>query len=101
MQAQLVVGGLQRRVELVGAMDPAAIDDQHDLVAGGAESRHHWMDILTQCLRLKVWDDCREDFGGAVLDGAKHTEQHAAGDPAPRAIPQPCWPFETLLAFEL
>src|SRR4029453_13703057 len=48
MEAKLVVVVLKGRVELGGAMDPAAIDDHHDLFAGGAESRHHLMDILAQ-----------------------------------------------------
>src|SRR4029434_10737456 len=43
LEAKLVVVVRQGRVELVGAMDPAAIDDHHDLFAGGAESRHHLM----------------------------------------------------------
>jgi hypothetical protein len=76
---------LQGRVELVRSVDAAPIDDHHDLFAGGAEGRHHLVDILAQLLGIKVWDDFIEDFRRAILDGADDTEQHAAGDPAPRA----------------
>ena len=75
-------------------MDPAAIDDHHDLFAGFAEDRHHLMDILAQLLGIKVGHDFIEDFGGAILDRPNDAEQHAAGDAAPRAILQPRLAFE-------
>ena len=96
--AVVVVGG---RVELVRSMDTAAIDDHDDLFPGFAEGRHHLMDILAQLLGIKVGHDFREDFGGAILDGADDAEQHAAGDPAPGAIAYPCLAFEGFLAFYL
>ena len=89
------------RVELVSPMDPAAIDDHHDLFAGVAEGRHHLMDILAQLLGIKVRHDFIEDFGGPILDCSNDTQQHAAGDPAPGAIAHPRLPFEGLLAFDL
>ena len=101
MEAQLAVVVVEGRVELVRPMDAAAIDDHHHLFAGFAEDCHHLMEILTQLLGIKVRDNFIEDFGGAVLDRAKHTEQHAARDTAPGAIAHPCLAFETLLAFDL
>src|SRR6267378_7654139 len=67
MEAKLVVVVLQGRVELVRPMNPAAIDDHHDLFAGFAEGSHYLMDILTQLLGIKVGHDFIEDFGRAVL----------------------------------
>ena len=68
-------GSAQGSRELVGAMDPAAIDDHHDLFAGGAESRHHLMDILAQLLGIKVGHDFIEDFRGALLHRTDDAEQ--------------------------
>ncbi len=45
--------------------------------------------------------DFREDFGGALLDRPKDTEQHAVGDTAPGARASPRLAFEGLLAFDL
>ena len=45
--------------------------------------------------------DFIKDFGGAVLDGPKDTEQHTAGDTAPGAMAYPRLAFEGLLAFDL
>jgi len=47
MEAKLAVIVLQGRVELVRPMNPAAIDDHHDLFPAFAEGRHHLMEILT------------------------------------------------------
>jgi hypothetical protein len=101
MQAQLVVVVVESRVELVRPMDPAAIDDHHDVFAGFAEGRHDLMEILAQLLGIKVRHDFIEDFGGAILDGPNDTEQHAARDTAPGAILYPRLPFEGLLTFHL
>jgi len=92
---------VEGRVELVRPMDAAAIDDHHDLFASGAEVGHHLMEILAQLLGIKMRDDLIEDFGGPILDGTKHTQQHAAGDAAPGAILQPRLAFEGFLAFDL
>jgi hypothetical protein len=35
------------RIELVRPMDPAAIDNHHDVLACSAEGGHHLMEILT------------------------------------------------------
>jgi hypothetical protein len=101
MEAKLVVVVLKGGVELVRSVEPAPIDDHHDLFAGGAEGGHHLVDILAQLLRIKVRDDFIEDFGGAVLDGAQHTEQHAARDTAPGAIAHPRLAFEGFVALDL
>src|SRR5437879_13570568 len=101
MEAKLVMIVLKGRVQLVRPMDPAAIDDHHDLCAGFAEGRHDLMDILAQLLRIKVRDDRREDLGGPILDRPKDTEQHPAGDTAPGAIASPRLAFEGCVAFDL
>ena len=74
METKLAVVVLKGRVEFVGPMDPAAIDDHHDLCAGFTEDRHHLMDILTQLLGIKVRHDFRADFRGAILDGTYDAE---------------------------
>ena len=51
-------------------MDPAAINDHHDVFAGFAEGGHHVMEILAELLSIKVGHDFREDFRGAILDRA-------------------------------
>ena len=101
MEAKLLVVVGERGVELVRPVDPAAIDDHHDLFAGFAEGRHHLMQILTQLLGIKVRHDFIEDFGGAILDRANDAEQHAAGDAAPGPILQPRLAFEGFLAFDV
>jgi hypothetical protein len=101
MEAKLVMIVGEGRIEFVRPMDPTPIDNHDDLFPGVAEAGHHLVDILAQLLRIKVRDNFIEDFGGAVLDRAKHTEQHAARDTAPGAIAHPCLAFETLLAFDL
>ena len=82
-------------------MDPAPIDDHHDLFLGFAKGRHHLMDVLTKLLGIKVRHDFVEDFGGPILDGANNAEQHPAGDAAPGAILPPRLAFQGLLTFDL
>src|SRR5919198_1170156 len=101
MEAQRAVVAVECRVELVRSMDPAAIDNHHDLFVCFAEGRHHLMEILAQLLGITVRHDFIEDFGGAILDRPNDTEQHAAGDPTPGAIPQPRLAFEGFVAFDL
>ena len=101
METKLVVIVLKGRGELVRSVDAAAIGDHHHLFAGGAEGRHHLVDILPQRLGIKVRDNFIEDFGGAVLDCAQHTEQHAPRDPAPGAIAYPRLAFEGFVALDL
>jgi hypothetical protein len=101
MEAQLAVLVLQGRVELVRPMHPAAIDDHHHLFAGFAESCHHLLEILAQFLGIKMWDDFREGFGGAILHSAEDREQYPAGDAAPGAVAQPALAFQGLLTFDL
>src|ERR671923_2439872 len=95
MEAKFAVVALQGRVELVRPMNPTAIDDHHDLLLGFAKGGHHVMDVLAQFLRIEMGHNFREDFGSAIVDGADNTQQHTAGDAAPRAILQPCLTFET------
>src|SRR4029453_16368962 len=70
MEAKLVVVVLQGRVELVRSMNPAAIDDHHDLFASFAEGGHHLMDILAELLGIKMRHDFITDFRRAILDSA-------------------------------
>ena len=46
MQAQFAVVVLEGRVELVRSMNPATIDDHHDLFSRFLEGRHHLVQIL-------------------------------------------------------
>jgi len=46
MEAKLIAVVVEGRVELVRPVDPAAIDDHHDLFADCAESRHDLMNIV-------------------------------------------------------
>ncbi len=101
MEAKRAVVVVECRVELVCSMDPAAIDNHHDLFVCFAEGRHHLREIWAQLLGIKVRHDFREDCGGAILDRPNDTEQHAAGDTAPGAIPHPRLAFEGFVAFDL
>src|SRR5262245_7223212 len=101
MEAKLIVVVVERCVELVRPVDPAAIDDHDDLFASFAEDRHHLVYILPQLLGIKVRHNFIEDFGGAILDRPQDAEQHTAGDPAPGAIVYPCVAFEGFVAFDL
>src|SRR5215471_13788151 len=101
MEAYLASIVVEGGVELVCPMDPAAINDHHDIFAGFAEGGHHLMEILAQLLGIKVRHDLIEDFRSAILDGTDDTEQHAARDATPRAILPPRLPFATFCLFDL
>ena len=101
MEAQLAVVVFQGRVKLVRSMDPAAIDDHHDLFAGFAKDTHDLMEILAQLLGIKVRHNFREDPRRAILDGSHDAEQDAAGDAAPGVVTQPGLAFERLFPFDL
>ena len=101
MEAKLPMPVLQGRRQLMGPIDPATINDQHDLFRGFAKGRHPLMEILVQLLGITMRHDFREDFGGAILDGVNDVEQHPTGEPAPRAILPPGVPFATLVTFGL
>src|SRR6266568_6400676 len=101
MEAKPSVPVLQGRGKLVGAMDPATINDHHDVFAGFAEERHDLVDILAQLLGIKVRHNFIEHFGGPILDRTNDAEPHAAGDTAPGARAHPRLPLERLLAFDL
>jgi hypothetical protein len=82
-------------------MHPSAIDDHPYFLARFTEGRHHWMEVLTQLLGIKVRYHCIEDLGGAIVDRADDAEQHSTRDATPRAILPACLAFEGLLAVEL
>jgi len=98
---QLLVPVCQRRRELVRPMNATAVGHHHDLFPSMAQEGHHLMDVLTQSLRIKMGHDLIADSGGAILDGANHTEQHTTGHPAPTPIADPRLAFEVLFAFEV
>jgi hypothetical protein len=70
MKTKHAVVMVKSRIELVHPMDPAPVDDHHDLFLGWSEDRHHLVDIVAQVLRIKVGHDFIEDFRGAILYGA-------------------------------
>jgi hypothetical protein len=92
---------VESRVELLRPMDPAPIDDHHDLFLGFLEGCHDLVNILAKLLSIKMRDNLIEDFRGAILDGADDAEQYTAGETAPRAILQPRLAFEAFFAFDL
>src|SRR5215813_1731652 len=101
MEAQLLVVVVERGVELVRPVDPAAIDDHHDLFVRFAEDCHHLVHILSQLLGITVRHNFREDFGSTILDRPQDTEQPPARDPAPGTIAEPRPAFEGFIAFDL
>jgi hypothetical protein len=101
METQLALIVVEGRLKLMRSMDPAVIDDHHDVLAGFAEGRHHLMEILAQLLGIKMGDDFIEDFGGAILDGANDAEQYPTGDAAPGARADPRLAFERLFTSDL
>jgi hypothetical protein len=101
MEAKLALIVVEGGVKLMCPVDPATIDDHHDLFAGFAEDRHYLVNILPQLLGIKVRHNFREDLGGAILDRPQDAEQHTAGDPAPGAIAEPRLAFEGFVAFDL
>src|SRR5262245_1457823 len=101
MEAQLALVVVEGGVELMGPMDPTAVDDHDDLCAGFAEGRHHLVQIWSELLGIKVRHNFIEDFGGPILDGPNDTQQHATRDAAPGAILHPRLAFEAFFAFDL
>src|SRR5207302_3756984 len=101
MEVERAVVVVEGRVELGRPMDPAPIDDHHDLFLGFPEGGHDLVNILAQLLSIKMRDDLIEDVRGAILDGADDAEQHTAGETAPRAILQPRLAFEAFFAFDV
>src|SRR5215475_2002732 len=101
MEAKLLVVVVERGVELVRPVDPAAIDDHHDLFVRFAEDCHDLVNILSQLLGIKVRHNFIEDFGSTILDRPQDAEQHTAGDPAPGAMAEPRLAFESFVAFDL
>ena len=100
-EAKLLMIMVEGRVELMRPLDPAPIDDHHHLFTGVAEDRHHWMELWTQLLGIKVRHAFREDCGGAILDRPNDPEQHAAGDAPPGVKPEPRLAFAAFFAFAL
>ncbi len=101
MEAKLAVVVVEGCVELMRPMDPAPIDDHHDLFLGFPEGCHDLVNVLAKLLSIKMRDNLREDFRGAILDGANDAEQYAAGETAPRAILQPRLTFEAFFACDV
>jgi hypothetical protein len=92
---------VERGVELVRPVAPAAIDDHHNLCAGCAEDRHHLVHILPHLLGSEVRHHCREDLGGAILDRPQDAEQHPARESAPGALASPRLAFAGFVACDL
>jgi len=101
MEVTLAVIVVESRVELMRSMDPAAIDDHDDLLAGFAKDMHDLMDILAPFLGIKMRHDLIEDTRCSILDGPDDAEQDAAGDAAPGAVTQPGLAFEGCCTFDL
>src|SRR5438309_9756426 len=77
MEAQLAVVVVEGCVDLMRPMDPAPIDDHHDLFLGFPEGCHDLVNVLAKLLSIKMRDNLIEDFRGAILDGANDAEQYA------------------------
>ncbi len=101
MQLQLAVVVVECRVELVSPMDSAAINDHHHLFVGFTKDVHDLMEVLAEFLGIKMGDDLIEDARGPILHGTNDVEQHATGDPAPRARADPRLTFERLFTSDL
>ena len=101
MEAKLLVVVVERCIELVRPVDPAAIDDHHDLFVRFAEDCHHLVNILSQLLGIKVRHNFIEDFGSTILDRPQDAEPHTARAPAPGAIAEPRLAFEGFIACAL
>ena len=101
MEAQLAVVVVEGCVELMRPMDPAPIDDHHDLFLGFPEGCHDLVNVLAKLLSIKMRDNLIEDFRGAILDGANDAEQYAAAHAAPGARAEPRLAFEGFLTFDL
>ena len=101
IQAKLLVPVRQRGRELVCPVDATAVNDHHDLFPGMAKERHHLLDRVAQPLGITLGDDCREDFRGAILDGADNAEQSPTGHTAPTPVGPPRLTFEHLCAFNV
>ena len=101
MAATRSVGVVAGRVELGHPMDPAVIDDHHDLCAGCADGRHPWMARVAHLLGSTVRHDGREDCGGPLLDRPHDPEPPTAGETAPRALASPRGALERCVACAL
>jgi hypothetical protein len=82
-------------------MDPAPVDDHHDLLLGWPEGRHHLVDVLAQVLRIKVGHDFIEDFRGAILYSADDVQQDPAANTVPGAMLRPDLAFERFFPFHV
>ena len=91
----------KRRGELVRPMDTTTIDHHDDLCPNATKDRYHLMAILAKSLGIKMGDDFRETFGGAVLDSTNHTEPHATRHTTPGVIACPRETFAGLLGPDL
>lgn len=57
MEAKLAVVVVEGCVELMRPMDPAPIDDHHDLFLGFLEGCHDLVNILAKLLSIKMRDN--------------------------------------------
>src|SRR5262245_51066806 len=89
MAAKRLVVGVERGSELVRPVAPAALDAHHALLVRCAAACHHWVQILSQLLGLKVRHNFRADCGSPILDCPQDAAQPTARDPAPGAIAEP------------
>ncbi|SRR6266568_3229058 len=77
LKATCVVG--QRGGEFPRPMDPAALDDHHDLFAGVAKDAHDLMEILVQFLGINMRHALREEARGASWTAPQDAEQDVVG----------------------
>ena len=59
------------------------------------------MHRVAKSCRIKLGDDLREDFRGAILDSTEDPEHHAAGHAAPTPLAQPGLAVERRFPFDL
>jgi hypothetical protein len=95
MAAARAVGVVAGRGELVGSRAPAALDDQHDVLAGCADGGQHVLELWAPLLGLPVRHDVRAAFRRAILAGTDATAPDAPGEATPRAVRPPRLPWAT------
>jgi hypothetical protein len=101
MQLELILIMRECGSQFAGAVNATAIDHHDDLFLCGAKDAHHWMDILTELVGIKVGHDFIENPGGAILHRTDDIEQDATGNATPATALLPGLAFETLLSVDL
>ena len=92
---------LQRGGQCAGPVHTTAIDHQHHLFSRGAKDVPHLVEILTECVGIKMGHNCIEDARGAILHRADDIEQAAAGEAPPATIGPPGLTCEPLLGIDV